>query len=108
VELKETSNGLTFEYRGEYKALANVTVEIMWLQTLLQELNIIHPPATRLWCDNLGATYLFANPVFHARMKHIEVDFHFVHERVAQKRLEIQFISSKDQLPDGLTKPLSV
>jgi hypothetical protein len=60
----------------------------------------------RLWCDNLGATYLSANPVFHARMKHIDVDFHVVQERVTRRLLDIQFISSKDQLADGLTKPL--
>jgi hypothetical protein len=39
-------------------------------------------------------------------MKHIEVNFHFVRERVAQRLLDIQAISSKDQLTDGLTKPL--
>jgi hypothetical protein len=59
----------------------------MWLQTLLKELRISHPSAAWLWCDDLGATYLSANPVFHARMKHIEVDFHFVRERVARKLL---------------------
>jgi hypothetical protein len=74
---------------AEYKSLANATAELMWLQTLLKELKIPHPPAARLWCDNLGATYLSANPVFHARMKHIEVDFHFVRERVARKLLGI-------------------
>jgi hypothetical protein len=91
---------------AEYKSLANATAELMWLQTLLKELKIPHPPAARLWCDNLGATYLSANPVFHARMKHIEVDFHFVRERVVCKLLDIRSISTKDQLADGFTKPL--
>jgi hypothetical protein len=69
------------------------------------------PRAACLWCDNIGATYLCANPVFHARFhartKHIEVDYHFVRERVARKLLDIRFIPSGDQLADGFTKSLS-
>ena len=92
---------------AEYKALANATAEMMWVQKLLQELKVPHPPAARLWCDNLGAKYLSANPIFHARTKHIEIDFHFVRERVAQKLLDIRFINTGDQLADGFTKPMS-
>jgi hypothetical protein len=47
-----------------------------------------------------------ADPLFHARAKHIEVDFNFVREKVARKLLEITFISSKDQIADGFTKAL--
>ena len=61
---------------SEYKAVANATAEMMWVQTLLRELGVNSPNAARLWCDNLGAKYLSSNPVFHARTKHIEVDFH--------------------------------
>src|SRR6185437_12465403 len=93
---------------SEYKAMANATAELMWVQTLLKELEVKSPHAAKLWCDNLGAKYLSANPVFHARTKHIEVDFHFVRERVTQKLLEIEFIPSGDQIADSFTKPLSV
>ena len=80
---------------------------MMWIQRLLIELGIPHSPVARLWCDNIGAKYLSANPVFHARTKHIEIDFHFVRERVAQKLLDIRFINTDDQLVDGFTKPIT-
>ena len=70
---------------AEYKALANATAEMIWVQKLLTELGVAHPPRALLWCDNIGAKYLAANPIFHGRTKHIEIDFHFMRERVAQK-----------------------
>jgi hypothetical protein len=83
---------------AEYKSIANATAEIIWVQTVLKELGILEPKVARLWCDNLGATYLTANPVFHARTKHVEIDYHFVHERVADKLLDVRIISTGDQV----------
>jgi histone deacetylase 1/2 len=91
---------------AEYKSLANATDELIWVQSLLTELGVRLTQRPCLWCDNLGATYLSANPVFHARAKHIEIDFHFVRERVLKRQLEVRFIPSKDQVADGFTKPL--
>jgi hypothetical protein len=76
-------------------------------ETLLDELGVPQAKAAVLWCDNIRVTYLFGNSVFHARTKHIEVDYHFVRESVAQKLLDIRFISSRDQVADGFTKSLS-
>jgi histone deacetylase 1/2 len=63
--------------------------------------------APTLWCDDLGTTFLIANPMFHARKKHIEIDFHFVREKVSARALKVQFISSRDQLADIFTKALN-
>ena len=77
---------------AEYKALANGTGEVSWIQSLLKELQIPRPRA----------------PVFHAQTKHIEIDFHFVREKVAMGALDVRFVSSADQVADGFTKPVTV
>jgi len=92
---------------SEYKALANATAELIWVQSLLGELGVPQPKVPSLWCDNIGATYLSANPVFHARTKHIEVDYHFVRQQVADKQLQVRIFSTDDQVADGFTKPLT-
>jgi hypothetical protein len=103
-EAKKTVSRLSTE--AEYKAMAGATAEIMWVQVVLCELHVSGPSSAGLWCDNMGAKYLASNPIFHGRMKHVEIDYHFVRDRVVQKLLEVRFISTEDQLADGLTKLL--
>jgi hypothetical protein len=89
-----------------YKAIANTTAKLTWIQTVLRELDVISPEPPILYCDNIGATYLTSNPIYHARTKHIEIDYHFVRDMVAKKLLKVCFVSGKDQLADILMKPL--
>ena len=90
----------------EYRALAHGAAETSWLQSLLQELRVSPSSPPVLWCDNISAGSLAANPVFHARTKHIEIDVHFVHDMVLQKSLEVRYVPSSDQIADVLTKVL--
>ena len=61
-----------------------------------------------IWCDNIRATCIAANPVAHARTKHIKVDVHFVRDKVLQKELDIRYVPTKDQIAYILTRPLSI
>jgi hypothetical protein len=92
--------------KAEYKSMADATTKVMWVQTILNELGIQSPHSVRLWCDNMGAKYLASNAIFHGRMKHVEVDYHFVRDQVTKKLLDVRFISTSDQVADGFMKPL--
>ncbi|XP_019156970.1 PREDICTED: uncharacterized protein LOC109153570 [Ipomoea nil] len=85
---------------AEYKGLADVSAEVTWVISLLHELGLHSGTPATLWCDNLGATYLAANPVFHARTKHVEIDYHFVRDKVASGDFIVNFVATKDQLAD--------
>lgn len=66
---------------SEYKALADCAAETTWIQSLLHELKVVVPKPPIVWCENVGALYLTANPIFHARTKHVQKDYHFVREK---------------------------
>ena len=68
---------------AEYHAVANAAAECIWLRQLLRELHTPILKATVAFCDNVSVVYLSANPVNHKRTKHIELDVHFVREKVA-------------------------
>ena len=92
---------------AEYRSVANTASELRWVCSLLTEMGVTIPTMPIIYCDNIGATYLCANPVFHTRMKHIAIDYHFVRGQIQSGALRVSHVSTKDQLADGLTKPLS-
>jgi hypothetical protein len=84
---------------AEYKAIVDATAELIWLQVLLREIGITLSRPPTLWCDNIGATYLSTNPIFHQRSKHVEVDYHFVRERVSTRQLDVWVSPRRIKLP---------
>ena len=92
---------------AEYRSLAIATAEIMWLKWLLSELQIPLHQTPLIWCDNLSTVALSANPVLHARTKHLELDLYFVREKVMNKSICVQHVLALDQTSDIFTKALS-
>ena len=91
---------------AEYRAVANGVAEATWLRQLLLELR--HPTrrATLVYCDNISAVYLSGNPVQHQRMKHVEIDLHFVREKVARGHVRVLHVPTTSQYTDVFTKSL--
>jgi hypothetical protein len=87
--------------------MALAVAEMYWLCMSFKELRIplLHSPC--LWVDNIGALSLSSNPMFHAHTKHIEVDYHFIQEKVFHKDIIVHYISTHDQPSDIFTKGLS-
>nr|GFA52448.1 ribonuclease H-like domain-containing protein [Tanacetum cinerariifolium] len=67
---------------AESRGVANVVAETAWLRNLLRELHSPLSAATLVYCDNVSAIYLSANPVQNQRTKHIKIDLHFVRDLV--------------------------
>ncbi|XP_075078030.1 secreted RxLR effector protein 161-like [Nicotiana tabacum] len=91
---------------AEYRAMAMATCELVWTKQLLKELKFGEISRMELVCDNQVALHIASNPVFHERTKHIEIDCHFVREKILSGEIATKFVRSNDQLADIFTKSL--
>ncbi|KAM1900185.1 hypothetical protein ACFX14_029161 [Malus domestica] len=91
---------------AEYRQLAYTAATLSWFRHIFRDLHLsLSPP--RLWCDNISALAVASNPVYQARMRHVEVDYHYVREKVVRKELQVGYVATADQIADFLTKGLS-
>ncbi|GKC23576.1 ribonuclease H-like domain-containing protein, partial [Tanacetum coccineum] len=84
-----------FSAEAEYRGVANVVAETSWIRNLLRELHTSLFTATLVYCDNVSAIYMSANPLQHQRTKHIEIDIHFVHDKVAAGHVRVLHVPSR-------------
>ncbi|GJW78326.1 ribonuclease H-like domain-containing protein [Tanacetum coccineum] len=91
---------------AECQGVANVVVETAWICNLLHELHSPLLTATLVYCDNVSAVYMSANPVQHQRTKHIEIAIHFVRDMVKAGHVRVLQVPSRFQYADIFTKGL--
>ncbi|RVW26940.1 Retrovirus-related Pol polyprotein from transposon RE1 [Vitis vinifera] len=92
---------------SEYRAMAQATCEIIWIHQLLCEVGMKCTMPAKLWCDNQAALHIAANPVYHERTKHIEVDCHFIREKIEENLVSTSYVKTGEQLGDIFTKALN-
>jgi len=91
---------------AKYRAVANVVAEVSWLRQLLVELHVPLRRTTLVYCDNISIVYMSSNPVQHQRTKHVEIDLHFVRDRVATGDVRVLHVPTSSQYADIFTKGL--
>ena len=92
--------------QAEYRTMSHGVAEIMWIRNLLGELGFAVSNPMSLYCDNKVAINIVANPILHDRTKHIEVDKHFIREKLVNAEVCTPYVSSEEQLADIFTKGL--
>ncbi|KAK4353197.1 hypothetical protein RND71_028715 [Anisodus tanguticus] len=91
---------------AEYRGVANFVAELCWLRNLLLELHCPLRKTSLVYCDNISTVYLSHNLVQHQRTKNIEMDIHFVREKVAMSHVRVLHVPSSYQYADIFTKGL--
>ena len=92
---------------AEFRGIAKGITEVIWLKKLLSELHFPQKKACKLFCDNKEAISISENPVQHDQTKHVEIDRHFIKEKLEKKIISLPFVRSKDQLADILTQAVT-
>ena len=91
---------------SEHKALTNATCEAIWLWRILVDLEEAKSGSTCINCDNQSDIKLTHNPIYPARTKHIELQYHFVGEKIESNEIDLIFCNTKDNMVDIFSKPL--
>ena len=90
----------------EYKALTGATCEAIWLRNILEDVGTQQKQATRIQCDNQSSIILAHNLFYHARSKHIELQHHFVREKIESQEIEHIYCNTSENVADVFTKPV--
>ena len=90
----------------EFRALELGICDGMWLQRLLNELGVTTGKPAKMLCDNQATIRIAKNPLHHDRTKHIEIDRHFIFEKIEKQIVQLAYIPLRQQVANILTKAL--
>ena len=91
---------------AEFRAIAHGICEVLWIKQLLEELKAASPLPMKVFCDNKVDIAIAHNLVLHDRTTHVEVDKHFIKEKLENGLIVMPYIPMVEQVADILTKGL--
>ena len=103
---KQTSISLSTA-EAEYIVAAACCTQVMWMKQTLQDMKVSIDEPILIKCDNTIAISISKNPILHSKTKHIPIKYHFLREQVAQKKVKLEYVPTKEQKTDIFTKPLA-
>ncbi|KAL0558994.1 hypothetical protein IC582_003583 [Cucumis melo] len=92
---------------SEYRAMTQSVCAIVWIHQLLSETCFSITVPAKLWCDNQVALHIASNPVFHEQTKNVEVDCHFIREKIQDGLVSTGYVKTGEKLGDILTKAVN-
>lgn len=93
---------------AEFRSLAMTICEVMWIKKLLKEIGLTALGTTTIYCDNKAAFAIAANPIHHEKTKHVEIDCHFIRDKVIEGHKDLTYVPTTSQVADIFTKILSI
>ena len=90
---------------AEYVVVASCCTQLLSMMLTLQDIQIACSPPISILCDNTSVISISKNPVMHSKTKHIPIKYHFLREKVLEKKVKLEYVPSKEQVADIFTKP---
>jgi hypothetical protein len=102
---KQSSISLSIA-KAEYIVVETCCTHFLWMKKTLIDIQVEYDEPIPIYCDNTSAISISKNPVMHSKTKNITIKYHFLREQVAEKKIEVQYVGTKEQVAYIFTKSL--
>jgi hypothetical protein len=91
---------------AQYITTTTYCTQDLWMKQTLTDIQVEYDEPIPIYCDNTSAISISKTPMMHSKMKHIPVKYHFLREQVAEKKIKVKYVGTKEKVEDIFTKPL--
>ena len=105
ISKKQSSVSLSTA-EAEYIVATSCCTRVLWMKQTLTDIQVEYDEPIPIYCDNTSTISVSKNPMMHSKTKHIPIKYHFLREQVAEKKIRVEYVGTKEQVADIFTKLL--